>query len=515
MLRKLGLALLLAAGLLAPVGALEAAPGTTVRVSVASDGSEGNGTTYGGGISADGQVAVFNSAATNLVANDSNSESDVFVRELPAGPTGRVNVSGGGAEANGFSVGGTISADGRFVAFTSGASNLVENDTNGAFDVFRHDRLTGETTRVSVDNLGAETPWYSYLAHMSGDGRYVTFHNTSQVYVRDVLGGFTEMVSVNQAGDPGNAGSLGGSVSADGRFVAFQSYATNLTPVDNPYIDVFVRDRIGGTTELVSVTGGSGQHNDSIGGGITPDGRFVLFTSNSTRIIGGDADLTRDAFVRDRQTGTTTLITVTSDENPITYESYGESISDDGRFVTFYTDAPDVVPGDTNGKLDGFVRDVLRGITTRLSVTSAGVQASDHSSGGQLTADGRATGFVSYASDLTEGDTNGVRDLFIHYQSDSDNDGYWDGADNCPLNTNADQTDVDGDVAGDACDGSGSGNVDCSGPLNGVSAVDALKVLRFSAGLAVSQSEPCLDIGTPRHRRLPTGRWGTWTAQAR
>jgi hypothetical protein len=233
--------------------------GTTERVSVDSSGGQGNGSSYAPSMSADGRYVAFHSLASSLVSMDTNLSSDVFVRDRQSGTTQLVSVNSGGMQANGNSYYPSISADGRFVAFWSLASNLVPGDTNNLADVFVRDRQSGTTERVSVDSTGSQGNGGSYYPAISSDGRYVAFwssastlaagdtNGVADVFLRDRQGGSTERDSVNSAGAQGNDDSYSPSISADGRDVAFYSVATNLVPGDtNGVGDVFVRDRLGG-----------------------------------------------------------------------------------------------------------------------------------------------------------------------------------------------------------------------------------------------------------------------------
>jgi Tol biopolymer transport system component len=238
---------------------------TTERVSVSTTGIEANRHSDLDAISPDGRFVVFSSLASNLVPADTNRQEDVFVRDRLTGTTERVSVGNGGEQARGRSDWGSISADGRFVAFHSSASNLVAGDTNKRWDVFVRDRLTGTTERVSVNGGGKQGNRSSRAPKVSGDGRFVAFNSTasnlvahdtnktSDVFVRDRLNGTTERVSVNSAAKQAKGKSFGRSTTPDMRFVAFDSLASNLVPRDkNKTWDVFLRDRLTGTTELVS-----------------------------------------------------------------------------------------------------------------------------------------------------------------------------------------------------------------------------------------------------------------------
>ena len=294
-----------------------AAPGDTTRVSVDSNGAQANGISGVPAISADGRYVAFESDATNLVSGDTNNFNDIFVHDRQTGQTTRVSIASDGTQATGgSSFSPAISADGRYVAFASYAANLVSGDTNNFIDIFVHDRQTGQTTRVSVDSNGAEA---------------------------------TE----------GFLGSIAPAISADGRYVAFASDATNLVSGDtNGSSDIFIHDRQTGQTTRVSIasdgtqaTGGS-----SFSSAISSDGRYVAFESNADNLVGGDTNLAPDIFVHDRQTGQTTRVSVDSNGTQANGASYSPAISADGRYVAFESLATNLVSGDTNGSSDIFVR---------------------------------------------------------------------------------------------------------------------------------------------------------------
>ena len=286
-------------------------PGATSR-----DGGQANGDSDVPTISADGRFVVFISAASNLVSGDTNGVADVFVRDRQAGTTSRVSVAAGGGQANGTSFDPSISADGRFVAYSSAASNLVPGDGNDTNDVFVLDRQTATTTSVSVRSNGSQANNVSYTPRISGDGRSV----------------------------------------------AFVSLASNLVPDDtNRTADVFVHDRQSGTTSRVSVgsDGRQAAKRRSDAPSISVDGRFVAFVSLASNLVPGDTYGKADVFVRDRQTGTTSMVSLRSDGDQVDWPSLDPSISADGRYVAFRSGAAKLVAGDTNGKPDLFVRDPL------------------------------------------------------------------------------------------------------------------------------------------------------------
>ncbi|MGH2537870.1 MAG: carboxypeptidase regulatory-like domain-containing protein, partial [Candidatus Promineifilaceae bacterium] len=230
--------------------------GQTSRVSIASDGALGNGDSWWSSISADGRYVAFHSLASNLVGGDTNGAWDVFVHNRDTVQTSRVSVASDGAQGNGYSYSPAISADGRYVAFVSLASNLVGGDTNDQPDVFVHDRDTGQTSRASVASDGAQANGASYYQ----------------------------------------------SISADGRYVAFGSYASNLVGGDtNGIDDVYVHDRDTGQTSRASVASDGAQGNDGSGDpSISADGRYVAFVSWASNLVSGDTNGYADVFVRDR-----------------------------------------------------------------------------------------------------------------------------------------------------------------------------------------------------------------------
>src|SRR4028119_266801 len=193
-------------------------------------------------------------------------------------------------------------------------------------------------------------------------------------------------VSVDSAGNLGNSDSNSPSISADGRFLAFTSGASNIVSGDsNSSRDIFVRDRLTNTTTRVSFDSAGNQANSNSGGAsISADGRFVAFTSDASNIVPGDTNSNRDIFVRDRLTNTTTRASVDSAGNQGNSNSFGASISADGRFVAFESLASNIVPGDTNSNRDIFVRDRLTNTTTRASVDSAGNQGNSNSFGASI-----------------------------------------------------------------------------------------------------------------------------------
>jgi Tol biopolymer transport system component len=349
--------------------------GTTTLVSVNKDGTNsGNGYSSGSAFSADGRFLVFSSSASDLVATDSNARWDTFVRDLQSGTTTLVSANKDGTDSgNGHSDQPKISEDGRLVAFSSYASDLVTTDTNGERDIF----------------------------------------------VRDLQNGTTTLVSVNKDGtDSGNSRSAAFVISANDRFVAFQSEATDLVAMDtNGEWDTFVRDLQNGTTSLVSVNkdGTDSGNRVSARPVISADGRFVAFSSDASDLVATDTNRTWDIFVRDLQTGTTTLVSVNKDGTDSgNSHSSTPKISADGRFVAFQSEATDLVAMDTNRRYDIFVRDLQNGTTTLVSVNKDGIHSGNgYSYNPVISADGRFVAFVSGSCELVATDSNDSTDVFI------------------------------------------------------------------------------------------------------
>jgi Tol biopolymer transport system component len=272
---------------------------------------------------------------------------------------------------------------------------------------------------------------------LSADGRFAVFDTNSayvvpgdtnhrdDVFVRDRRLGVFERVSLGAHGEEGNGGSAGTGVSGDGRFVVFYSAATNLVAGDTDgRVDVFLRDRTSRTTERVSVATGGGQANGNSGrlvvrktlqvvtsGLVSDDGRIVVFDSAASDLVPGDRNNKRDVFLRDRQAGTTARVSVARGGGDADGDSHVTSLSPDGRFVLFDSDATDLVPGDTNGAGDVFLYDRQTRAIERVSVSGAGKQGNGSSAGGVISADGKVIAFVSSATNLVRGFSGGV---FVH-----------------------------------------------------------------------------------------------------
>lgn len=345
--------------------------GTTERVSLGFTGVESDADSFSPSISSDGRYVAFDSFATNLVPGDTNGHSDVFVHDRQTGTTALASTDSNGFQSNDDCFFPVLSLTGRYVAFESRAGNLVVGDTNGLFDVFVHDLQAGSTACASVDSAGVLGNNASFAPSLSSDARYVAFHSYSSnlvvndtnsfvdVFVHDFQTGATIRVSVSSSGAQADLSSWAPAMSSDGRYVAFGSYADNLVPGDsNGVLDVFVHDLQTGATTRVSVDSFGNQGNQaSLLPSISSGGRYVAFESFANNLVLGDNNGSWDVFVHDRWSTTTTRASVSSSGLPGNLDSDDGSISADGRFVAFQSDASNLVSGDNNGCTDIFVRD--------------------------------------------------------------------------------------------------------------------------------------------------------------
>ncbi|MFC3690895.1 hypothetical protein [Chenggangzhangella methanolivorans] len=414
----------LAAVALAALACGPALAAETTRISVSSGGGQADGDSQKSSISFDGRYVAFSSRATNLVSGDGNGAFDVFVHDNDTDETARVSRGRGGAEANGASYRPAISGDGRFVAFTSTASNLVEGDTNGKADVFVFDRRTETTERVSVADGGGEGDGPSDFAAISADGRRVAFqtdatnlfpedeNKLSDILMRDRAAGTTTLISKSSNGVPNEGQNMTPAISADGRYVVFWGDSQG----DFRVYAVLRHDTVTGRTECVEVMGprrcmeSLPQFSPTA---VSADGRFVAVQRFIDGDTGTDETYVSGVVAVDMKTGEERIVSRPASGDLANYDSYRPTISADGRYVAFTSGASNLVPGDTNKKWDVFVTDRLSGAVTRVNVGGKSRQASLYSDLASITADGRIVTFSSQAPQLVDGDTNGAFDVFM------------------------------------------------------------------------------------------------------
>jgi Tol biopolymer transport system component len=441
---------------LAPISSSLAAPPITIRASLSSTGAEGNSSSNIPSITPNGRFVAFVSYADNLVPGDTNSSPDVFVRDLKTKETQRVSVSSEGVEGNNYSNSApSISADGRYVAFKSEATNLVAGDTNGFPDLFVRDLKKGETQRVSVSSEEVEANYGggTNSPSISANGALVVFNSlasnlvagdtneTYDVFVRDLKMGETRRVSVSSEGTEGNAASIGISVdiSANGRFVAFSSEASNLVEGDtNGIEDVFVHDLKTGVAQRVSVNSAGEEASSSkydpssnCGGGsyrlrsyspsLSANGRFVSFSSNVCNLVEGDTNDDfvyegNDIFVHDLNTGETKLVSVDSSGGQIDL-SEGSDISGNGRFVVFRSSYGGYLNLNYFITSNIVLHDLKTGTTQIVSVGNGQENENyDYGIGAyypSISATGRFISFSSDATNMVAEDKNNAEDVFV------------------------------------------------------------------------------------------------------
>jgi hypothetical protein len=409
--------------------AASALPPRPERVSVSSAGGQSDSYSEHPSISADGRYVAFDSAATNLVPGDTNGATDVFVRDRRLGTTVRPVTSAAGGVSDP-----AISADGRFLAVTSAAPDLVPGDTNGVADVFLLDLAAGTVERISVTSTGEQAAGGgSGDAAISADNRFVSFTSAApnllpgpdanggpqpDTFVRDRELGTTALASVGLTGLNADAGSESRGISADGRYAAFISLASDLIPDDAITYGLYVRDLLTDVTtrESLSSTGApiSGLNSGRDGGTISADGRFVVFETGSDDVVPGDTNHAIDTFLRDRVTGAVERLSVDENGAEVFGDSYAAMVGAGGRCVIFTSYADNLVHDDTDENADVFLRDRVAGTITRLTVDHRDrYDDADHDSGrAVITPDGRVTAYSSFASNLVPRDTNNSDDIF-------------------------------------------------------------------------------------------------------
>ena len=373
-------------------------------------------------ISIDGRFVAFHSAATNLVEGDTNKQQDVFVYDRLTKIMERISVDSNGQESDNYSHLPSISADGRFVAFMSLASNLVSNDFNNQLDVFVRDREKQTTTLVSVSTESISGNTKSINPVISSNGRYIAFESyannlieddsnaSPDIFIRDIVLEKTEIISLSTRGQQANHGSYYPTISADGRYVAFHSPARNLVPVDNKrsdenewnFSDVFLRDRELATTEIIStnIYGKPGNHPSNFAS-VSADGRYVAFNSRASdlvenypdgplEIIGKGRTAPRlDIYVRDRTENITKLVSIALDGTPGNHQSQAPKISSGGRYVTFQSAASNLtksrMPGTT---INIYRRDILEDKTMLVTDFNGPLETNVMSAHSAVTQDG-------------------------------------------------------------------------------------------------------------------------------
>ncbi|MBN1374198.1 PD40 domain-containing protein [Candidatus Dojkabacteria bacterium] len=402
--------------------------GTTVLVSREMSGAECSVGSHGASLSSDGRYVVFTSQCALFVPSDSNGQTDVFMKDLVTGTFTRLSTDSSGGEISTETYSAVISANAQYVVFMSPSSEYVPGDANGTYDIFRKDISTGAVLRMSISTEGVDSDDMSSNPAISADGQYIVFDSMAtnlilnnlypgktDVYIRDVQSSTTSVIGYSTTEPDGDV--MGNSLSSDGRYLAFWSDATNFVNDDINYCsDIFVKDMINETYTLVSTSssGEQGDNDSSSPPKISGNGRYVVFSSEATNFVDIDTNNFADVFIKDLETSTIEMVSVSSSGTQSDSSSYGLDISDDGRYVIFRSDATTLVDNDTNGLTDLFLRDRVSGTTTRVNVSPLGEQSDAEVMYSSISGDGNFIVFSSAATNIVDDDFNGNSDVFLH-----------------------------------------------------------------------------------------------------
>jgi len=404
--------------------------GKVELVSKNNDGSAGNSGCTSTNMSGDGRYAVFSSSSSNLVADDVNGKRDVFLRDMVLGTIERISISDSETESNGNSSGGFVSDDGRFIAFSSAGTNLVQSGSNSTYDVYLRDRLNQTTTRVNVSSTGANvtSSSSSSVSSISIDGRYVVFSSNStgltfnsssthQVYLRDTDLGVTVLVSHRGDGpEAANGNSTGGVITADGLYILFVSDSSVIQPNAFPYQknSLYKYTISLGYNEQVTVAGINGSYGVSTPIQVSYDGTYATYKSDATNLVPNDTNGVADIFLTNTVTKTSSLISLNSagEQAAVTHlnvqkDSKGPGISRDGRYITFTSGADNLIKEDFDGFYNMFTRDIQTSTTYLAISKAAGYQLGSGSASADVSGNGRYLAFTSQSTDVIDGGVTG------------------------------------------------------------------------------------------------------------
>jgi len=371
-------------------------------------------------VSADGRYLAFRSRGSNGFAQ-------IYVRDRLLETTTLISQNTRGEPSENNSTDAKISSSGRYVVFASKASNLVDNDVNGQYDVFLHDRQLGHTSIISTNSLGELGNDLSRRPAISFDEQFVVFESKASnlvandnngerdIFVHDLVKHETTRVSLGIFASEANAPSYHSSISGDGRYVAFLSYATNLVLGDiNGYVDVFVRDRVSGTTTRESVRGYAVEANYSSGApNISADGRYIVFTSSASNLVDNDANGEADVFLRDRLYQITNMVSTDLNGVQAAGGSFFSTFSSDGKYVAFNSKGENFAGGAGSTYLQIYLKDLLSGKLRLISKDQYGNPGNQTSLRPTISADGRYVGFESVATNFSPTGTHQQTNCFI------------------------------------------------------------------------------------------------------
>ncbi|MGB1251015.1 MAG: hypothetical protein ACPG8W_10405 [Candidatus Promineifilaceae bacterium] len=413
--------------------------GAFERISVGTNGLESDGDSYHPYASADGRYVGFISFSTNLVPETITPDMgclptficvDVFLRDRVANTTVRVSNDLDGNQGNNKSGEPQLSSDGSLVHFTSFAGDLIPDDTNENWpfyisDGFLWSRLNGSMRRVTTKQGGAQIP-VSSTSYMPPIGTMSYFQTHAPEVVPGIYPDNVEVYRYDFATQnvthvpiaPNNGRMNNAMVNLhsdnSGRLLVFTSWSTNLIPGDyNDVEDIFIHDTQTGITKLVSRTP-TGQYGDSDSGApmISPNGTHIVFRSRASNLVSGDTNGVNDVFMYDVATELVTRVSVSANGAQGNLGSKDPAVCNDGEYISFGSDATNIVAGDTNNTRDIFIRHIETGWTEVLTRRADGVWHDNKGHKSRFIDDCSGIMFASDSDILMAEDNNGVRDLF-------------------------------------------------------------------------------------------------------
>jgi len=419
---------------LLPLGALalSASVGavTTTRVSTDASGQQATvAGSFAADIDASGTFIVFSSAAANLVATDSNGLSDIFLKNRLSGAITLISRNTLGASATGVSNAPSISADGLFVAFNSAAADLVAGDNNGRTDIFVYSVASSTIERISVNSAAVEGNGQSVgTPAISANGRFIAFESFASnlsvidsdvivdIFLRDRQTSSTVLLSQTSGGALGSGplGSNRPTINADGRYIAFESSRVLVADDDNFTGDIYLRDTQAGTTIRVNSSASGVFPTAGFSGrpSLAASGRLIAFRSLSDTLVPNDGtSLLRDIFIKNLDSGAITRVTAPGQTDPNS-DSNELHLSATGNALVFHSLASNFSGDDTNGRQDIFRLTIASGAIERISLASSGAQADDQSGFPRSNENGSVAAYESSATNLVGDDSNGRLDVF-------------------------------------------------------------------------------------------------------
>lgn len=403
---------------------IAAVPYINTRVSVDSLSVQGNGASSQPSVSKDGRYVTFTSSANNLVSGDTNGVADIFLRDLLNNTTTRISLSSTGTEGNGGSTYSKISFNGRYVLFTSTASNFASNDNNGTEDIFLRDTVNATTELISISTTGSTGNYQSggdLGLDISRDGKYVVFTSSASnlvttdtggkmdVFVRDRTLGTTTLISMSDSGIQGNGDSRRPSISCEGSRITFYSQASNLVTSDtNGHSDVFYVDRIGQRT-MYNITQASNGYSGFPS--ISCSGDTISYHTDASNLLAADTNVRSDIYAHDISSDSTYLVSKSTSGTISDGYSYTPSVSADGRYITFESGANNLA-GYSNGWQNIYIHDRFTATTEKISKRNSSTNTFQNSSAAKISVNGEVVVYESDDTGLVTGDTNALTDAF-------------------------------------------------------------------------------------------------------